>query len=125
MAGANDFVNALRDPHDPDHNLTIIYNIINPLDPEPLFTWDVCHYWLRGLDCSKHEVHFLCTEDLSDDWDALLQDSFGIDPRDHRMPHTTHKNARHDDDLSEENVQYIRNLYRADFLLWQRVCGGG
>jgi len=121
---ADDFVAALRNPSDPDHGLVA-------RTYAPLFQRSLCHYYLRGLACATHRVHFLCTETMADDWSALVARS-GLNDSDHPIEHVTHncsrcRRPRHSarrEALSDESSAYVREMYRADTMLWKRVCGG-
>ena len=83
---ADDFVAALRNPSDPDHGLVA-------RTYAPLFQRSLCHYYLRGLACAAHRVHFLCTETMADDWSALVARS-GLNDSDHPIEHVTHNCSR-------------------------------
>ena len=99
--------------------------------------------FLRGLECSESEVHFLCTEKFSQHWMRLL-DAFGLPRASGRDAHETrraaavanlariHRRQRSIDanttrlsSLSGVERDFVRRcLYPWDAELHAAICGG-
>jgi hypothetical protein len=98
--------------------------------------------YLRGLDCSRDEIHFVCQERFESDWYELLQ-KFRLDPsawnwtsarRQQRKAAATELQKaatnRRDEDLAmsmltEADRDLVRRcLFPFDHVLWREQCGG-
>ena len=65
----------------------------------------------------------LCTERLSADWTALLHAFHAKNAT--SIGHITHKGSEGEhEELSADNAAYVRHLYHADALLYERMCRG-
>lgn len=96
-----------------------------------IFLVSQSHY-LQGINCSKAELHFVCTERFDEDWRAFLA-KFGIAAGE--SPRLNHHNGTHPmgslahgaqqrSRLSEEDKAYVRNvLYPWDHALHSWACG--
>ena len=96
-----------------------------------IFLVSQSHY-VQGINCSKAELHFVCTERFDDDWRAFLAE-FGVAPR-QSLPRLNRHNGTHRigslaygaqmrSRLSQEDKDYVRNvLYPWDTALYSWAC---
>ena len=153
-ATANDFVDALRNASHPRHALALGHDakhVQSFMAGFTLFFPTTCDFYLRGLDCARHEVHFVCTERLWQDFDALRASMrlrsnassrrrrLGAAPRAFDPTEFLKRGVNGSDAsgrpqirsvaaprerLSDDNAEYVRRrLYPADARLAEMVCG--
>eukprot|EP00966_Prymnesium_polylepis_P148260 3424971-Prymnesium_polylepis.1 len=85
--------------------------------------------YLRGLDCQKTEVHFVCTNRFDTQWRSLLR-SFGYQ-HPPSVPHLNNRSALVPSSVSAAarlssslDAQYVRQtLYPWDSRLYEAACG--
>jgi hypothetical protein len=82
---------------------------------------------LRGIDCTKHELHLLCTESLAEGWSQLMS-RFG--KRNATLRHLNDRargvvvTMRNRSVLGVEEAAFWRRcLYPWDVELHNKVCG--
>ena len=90
-------------------------------------------HYMRGVNCTESELHFVCTERFDADFNRFLR-SFGVEPNRTTYPRKEHRvgatagpafwGARKSH-LSEEDRAFVRNvLYPWDTALHRWACGG-
>ena len=89
--------------------------------------------YLRGLNCSEAEFHFICTERFDSDWNTVLLE-FGLSPEPPQVPSRKRSGflagpiffAEQRSWLDEVDKNYVRDtLYPWDTALYRAVCTNG